>query len=96
METIWGSVVSIDGRGVLLRGPSGVGKSDLALRLLDLLKSPYREVVALRYVQSLTIDEISDRLQRPAGTVRCQLKRGLDRVRSCVEGRGMELPERVA
>lgn len=35
METVWGSVVSIDGRGVLLRGPSGIGKSDLALRLID-------------------------------------------------------------
>ncbi len=35
METIWGSVVSIDGRGVLLRGPSASGKSDLALRLID-------------------------------------------------------------
>ncbi len=35
METIWGTVVAIDGRGVLLRGPSGSGKSDLALRLID-------------------------------------------------------------
>lgn len=35
METIWGNVLSIDGRGVLLRGPSGSGKSDLALRLID-------------------------------------------------------------
>lgn len=30
-----GNVLSIDGRGVLLRGPSGIGKSDLALRLID-------------------------------------------------------------
>ncbi|WPZ35998.1 HPr kinase/phosphatase C-terminal domain-containing protein [Thalassobaculum sp. OXR-137] len=28
-------MLSIDGRGVLLRGPSGIGKSDLALRLID-------------------------------------------------------------
>ena len=27
--------IAIDGRGVLLRGPSGSGKSDLALRLID-------------------------------------------------------------
>jgi serine kinase of HPr protein (carbohydrate metabolism regulator) len=35
METIHGTVVDIDGAGVLLRGPSGSGKSDLALRLID-------------------------------------------------------------
>jgi serine kinase of HPr protein (carbohydrate metabolism regulator) len=30
-----GTCVEIDGSGVLLRGPSGSGKSDLALRLID-------------------------------------------------------------
>ncbi len=29
------SCVAVDGRGVLLRGPPGSGKSDLALRLMD-------------------------------------------------------------
>jgi serine kinase of HPr protein (carbohydrate metabolism regulator) len=32
---VHGTVVSVDGKGVLLRGPSGSGKSDLALRLID-------------------------------------------------------------
>lgn len=35
METIHGTIVDIEGAGVLLRGPSGAGKSDLALRLID-------------------------------------------------------------
>ena len=34
-ETIHASTVSTDGRAVLMSGPSGSGKSDLALRLLD-------------------------------------------------------------
>lgn len=34
-NTIHASCVAIDGIGVLLCGPSGSGKSDLALRLLD-------------------------------------------------------------
>ena len=34
-ETIHASAVAIDGRAVLVGGPSGSGKSDLALRLLD-------------------------------------------------------------
>lgn len=32
---IHGTTVSLDGAGLLLRGPSGSGKSDLALRLID-------------------------------------------------------------
>jgi len=32
---VHGTAVAIEGRAVLLRGPSGSGKSDLALRLID-------------------------------------------------------------
>src|SRR5579883_303036 len=35
MVLIHGTCVAIDGVGVLLRGPSGSGKSDLAARLID-------------------------------------------------------------
>jgi len=35
MSLVHGTTVAIDGRGVLIRGPSGRGKSDLALRLID-------------------------------------------------------------
>ncbi|HET7606809.1 MAG TPA: HPr kinase/phosphatase C-terminal domain-containing protein [Sphingomicrobium sp.] len=34
-ETIHASTVAMDGRAVLITGPSGSGKSDLTLRLLD-------------------------------------------------------------
>ncbi|WP_295491266.1 HPr kinase/phosphorylase [Sphingorhabdus sp. EL138] len=34
-DIVHGSAVAIDGNGVLLLGPSGSGKSDLALRLID-------------------------------------------------------------
>ena len=35
MILVHGTCVALDGAGVLLRGPSGSGKSDLALRLID-------------------------------------------------------------
>lgn len=35
MQRIRGTCVAVDGHGVLIRGPSGSGKSDLALRLID-------------------------------------------------------------
>ena len=35
MEQIHATTIYIDGSGVLLSGPSGSGKSDLALRLID-------------------------------------------------------------
>lgn len=35
MNLIHGTCVDLDGSGLLLRGPSGSGKSDLAVRLID-------------------------------------------------------------
>ena len=35
MERVYGTCIAINGRAVLFRGPSGSGKSDLALRVID-------------------------------------------------------------
>jgi serine kinase of HPr protein (carbohydrate metabolism regulator) len=48
MERVKGTCVAVDGQGVLLCGRSGVGKSDLALRLIDngaaLVADDYTEI----------------------------------------------------
>lgn len=50
MRLVHGTCVEIEGVGVLIIGPPGAGKSDLALRLLDadarLVADDYLEVVA--------------------------------------------------
>lgn len=50
MERLRGTCIALQGSGVLLRGRSGCGKSDLALRLIDagahLVADDYTEVVA--------------------------------------------------
>jgi len=35
MALVYGTTIAFDGRGILLRGVSGAGKSDLALRMID-------------------------------------------------------------
>jgi serine kinase of HPr protein (carbohydrate metabolism regulator) len=50
MTLVHATCVAIDGAGVLIRGPSGSGKSDLGLRLIDdgarLVADDYCEVTA--------------------------------------------------
>src|SRR5262245_55387936 len=50
-------------------------------RLLATLAEPYREVLRLRYLEGCEIEEVAQRLGRAPGTVRSQIKRGIDRIR---------------
>jgi len=58
-------------------------------KAIDELEPPYREVLNLRLVHGLAPRSIAHSLGRPPGTVRMQLKRGLERLRPA-------LPERAA
>lgn len=68
METVHATTIAIDGAGVMLRGPSASGKSDLALRLIDRgarLVADDRTVLALRDggVQASAPPEIEGRME---------------------------------
>ena len=57
-------------------------------RAVAALPEPYREVVTLRFFGELTLDEIARQTDRPLGTVKTHLHRGLQRLRGTVDGRG--------
>jgi RNA polymerase sigma-70 factor (ECF subfamily) len=50
------------------------------------LSDPYREIVTLRFFGELSILEIAAALDRPEGTIKAQLHRGLKRLRDVLEG----------
>lgn len=52
----------------------------------SMLPEPYREVVALRYFADLSTWDIAAATGRPEATVRTQLRRGLERMRSQMSG----------
>jgi RNA polymerase sigma-70 factor (ECF subfamily) len=51
-------------------------------RAAALLPEPYREIVALRFFADLTTADIAAATGRPEATVRTQLRRGLERLRT--------------
>jgi len=55
-------------------------------RAVAQLDEPYREVVALRFFGDRSLSEIAELTDRPLGTVKTHLHRGLARLRAAVEG----------
>jgi RNA polymerase sigma-70 factor (ECF subfamily) len=49
------------------------------------LDEPYREVVALRFFADRSLTEIAEATERPLGTVKTHLHRGLARLRRALE-----------
>jgi len=75
---VQGTCVALDGLGVLLRGPSGSGKSDLALRLIDA-------------GGALVADDLCE-IRRDGGRLLADLPAGVDAsFRGRIEARGLGL-----
>lgn len=53
------------------------------------LDEPYREVVALRFFADMSLAEIAGQTERPLGTVKTHLHRGLARMRRELEAEGI-------
>ena len=65
--------------------PSEPPDSHAWRRRWELLPSPQRRAVILRYVAGLSYQEISEATGRPESTVRSDVRRGLGRLRSVIE-----------
>jgi RNA polymerase sigma-70 factor (ECF subfamily) len=55
---------------------------------LDSLPEPYRLAVALRFVEGLSYAEVAEALDRPVGTVKAQVHRGIGMLRDIVDREG--------
>ncbi len=67
-----------------------VEQAALVREALRGLEEPYRETVALRYFAGLTVPEIAEACDRPQGTVKTHLHRGLLRLRERLDAAGAE------
>ncbi len=54
---------------------------------LERLEPSQRQAIALAYLRDLSHSELADRLRVPLGTVKSWIRRGLERLRICLEGR---------
>ena len=69
--------------------PAAAEEQRLLHEALLHLKPKYRTAIILRYFESQTIAEISEITGRKAGTVRCQLHRGLAQLQDILIRRGV-------
>ena len=53
------------------------------------LTAPQRQALALVYYQGLTHVEVAQALEAPLGTAKAWVRRGLDYLRACLQGRGV-------
>ncbi|AIQ63732.1 RNA polymerase sigma factor [Paenibacillus stellifer] len=57
-------------------------------RALDAVKPKYRQVLVLKYYRDLTIPEIAEILDRPEGTVKTWMNKGLKQLREHMRRKG--------
>lgn len=52
---------------------------------LQQLEQPQRQAISLAYLKDMSHSELSEQLQVPLGTIKSWIRRGLERLRTCLE-----------
>ena len=55
-------------------------------RCLGGLRKDYRDAVVLAYVNGMTHEELASQLNKPVGTIKSWVRRGLEQLRECMDG----------
>ena len=63
---------------------------------LQRLDAPQRQAITLAFYDGLTHAELALHMRQPLGTVKAWVRRGLDRLRQCLDERAPCRPQRVA
>lgn len=77
------------------RSPSALDLFDDAARALRIegciqgLEGTHRQSLALAYYQGLSHSEVAEHMSAPLGSVKAWIRRGLQRLKSCLEAQGM-------
>ncbi len=61
-----------------------------AAKLLMQLPEKYERVLRMRYLQSLTLEEISERIGQPKNTIAVQVHRGLEKLKELYDSRAYD------
>ena len=62
----------------------GYGETHDLKRCLGGLRKDYRNAVILAYMNGLTHEELSEQLNKPLGTIKSWVRRGLDQLKDCM------------
>lgn len=67
---------------------------ELALRAIELIDQPARQILLLRFVEELSIQEISEALDLPEGTIKSHIHRSRKRLKTMLADRDDGRPSR--
>jgi RNA polymerase sigma-70 factor, ECF subfamily len=57
---------------------------------VELLEAGQKQAIALAFYQGLSHSELARHLRQPLGTVKSWVRRGLERLKACLDGTGLE------